>query len=147
MAVIGGAVPGDKHTMRVFENPGNSNDWLNVRLVGVKSNREAVGAQVKVTVQNGLGAPRSLYRIVGETSSFGANPVEQHIGLGPNAHGITVDVWWPASGTRQHFVEVGKNEYIQIKELATAYARLDRAPFRLGGGKAALRNNARAGGH
>ena len=147
VAETGGAVPGDEHAMRVFENPGNSNDWLNVRLVGVKSNREAAGAQVKVTVQNGLGAPRSLYRIVGETSSFGANPMEQHIGLGPNAHGITVDVWWPASGTRQHFVEVGKNEYIQIKELATAYVRLDRAPFQLGGKKAALRNTARAGGH
>jgi hypothetical protein len=147
VAETGGAVPGDEHAMRVFENPGNSNDWLNVRLVGVKSNREAAGAQIKVTVQNGADAPRSLYRVVGETSSFGANPMEQHIGLGPNAHGITVDVWWPASGTRQHFAEVGKNEYIQIKESATACVRLDRAPFQLGGGKTAGRSNTRTGGH
>ena len=138
VAETGGAVPGDEHAMRVFKNPGTSNDWLNVRLVGVKSNREAAGAQVKVMVRNGVGAPRSLYRVVGQTSSFGANPVEQHIGLGPKAGGVMVDVWWPASGTRQHFAEVEKNEYIQIKEFATSYERLDRAPFHLGGGKAAV---------
>ena len=32
VAEIGGAVPADKHTMRVFRNPGNDNDWINVRL-------------------------------------------------------------------------------------------------------------------
>jgi tetratricopeptide (TPR) repeat protein len=143
VAETGGAVPGDEHAMRVFKNPGNSNDWLNVRLVGVKSNREAAGAQVKVTVRNGVDAPRSLYRVVSETSSFGANPMEQHIGLGPKAGGVTVDVWWPASGTRQHFAEVEKNEYIQVKEFATSYERLDRTPFLLGGGNTAVGNHAR----
>jgi tetratricopeptide (TPR) repeat protein len=147
VAETGGAVPGDEHAMRVFKNPGTSNAWLNVRLVGVKSNREAAGAQVKVTVRNGVDTPRSLYRVVGQTSSFGANPVEQHIGLGPKAGGVMVDVWWPASGTRQHFAEVEKNEYIQIKEFATSYERLDRTPFRLGGGKPAVGNHARLEGH
>jgi tetratricopeptide (TPR) repeat protein len=141
VAETGGAVPGDEHAMRVFQNPGNNNDWLNVRLVGVRSNREAAGAQIKVTVQNGVDAPRSLYRVVGETSSFGANPMEQHIGLGPRAHAVAVDIWWPASNTRQHFA-VEKNQFIQIKEFATSYVRLDRAPVRLGGAKAAFGNDA-----
>ena len=70
----GGAIPADKHSLRVFENPGNDNDWLNVRLVGVKSNRSAVGAEIKVTVQDGNAAPRLIYRTVGQTSSFGSNP-------------------------------------------------------------------------
>ncbi len=135
VAVTGGAVPGDEHAMRVFQNPGNRNDWLNVRLVGVKSNREAAGAQIRVTVQNGDSAPRSIYRVVGEASSFGSNPMEQHIGLGPAAHGITVDVCWPASRTRQHFARVEKDEFIQIKEFASSYVRLNRTPVRLGGGK------------
>src|SRR5262249_22516352 len=52
LAGLGGAVPGDKHAMRVFENPGNDNDWINVRLTGVKSNRAAIGARIKVTVEN-----------------------------------------------------------------------------------------------
>ena len=34
LAEIGGAVPADRHGLRLFENPGNGNDWINVRLVG-----------------------------------------------------------------------------------------------------------------
>jgi tetratricopeptide (TPR) repeat protein len=133
---IGGAVPADKHAMRVFANPGNTNDWLNVRLVGVKSNRSGVGAEIKVTVQDGKAAPRSIYRTVGQTSSFGGNPVEQNIGLGPNAHDVTLDVWWPATGTRQHFTGVAKNQYLEIKEFAPSFTRLERRPFQFGQGTA-----------
>jgi tetratricopeptide (TPR) repeat protein len=128
----GGAVPGDKHTVRVFENPCNNNNFLNVRLVGVKSNREALGAQIHVTVQNGSSAPRSVYRTVGQTSSFGGNPVEQNIGLGPNAHAVTLDIWWPASKTKQHFTGVATNRYIEVKEFASSYTQLVRRSFRLG---------------
>lgn len=131
VAQIGGAVPGDRHAMRVFQNPGNHNDWLNLRLVGVKSNREALGAQIHVTVRNGDSAPRSIYRTVGQTSSFGANPLEQHIGLGRDAHDVTVDISWPATGTRQHFA-VSKNRYIEIKEFASTYTHLERHSFTLG---------------
>ena len=129
VAVIGGAVPADKHTTRVFESPPNHNDWLNVRLVGVKTNREALGAQIHVTVQDGNSPPRSIYRTVGQSSSFGANPVEQNIGLGPDAHDITLDIWWPTSKTRQHFTGVAVNQFIQIKEFATEYTRRDLHPF------------------
>lgn len=130
---VGGAIPPDEHNVRVFENPGNTNDWLNVRLVGVKTNRSGVGAEIHVTVQDGNAAPRSIYRTVGQTSSFGANPMEQHIGLGHNAHDIALDIWWPATRTRQHFTGVEKDQYIEIKEFATNYTKLKRhAPFKLG---------------
>ena len=129
VAVIGGAVPADKHTTRVFESPPNHNDWLNVRLVGVKTNREALGAQIHVTVQDGNSPPRSIYRTVGQSSSFGANPVEQNIGLGPDAHDVTLDIWWPTSKSRQHFAGVAVNQFIQIKEFATEYTRRDLHPF------------------
>ena len=41
---VGGAVPGDAHAFRLFENPGNQNDWISVHLVGVKTNRVAIEA-------------------------------------------------------------------------------------------------------
>jgi tetratricopeptide (TPR) repeat protein len=132
LAEIGGAVPGDKHAMRVFKNPGNGNDWLNVRLVGVTSNRAAVGAQIKTTVQDGNEPPRSIYRVVGQTSSFGGNPMEQHIGLGRGAHGITIDVSWPATKTNQHFTNLSKNQFIEIREYASDYSQLKRQSFPLG---------------
>lgn len=132
LAEIGGAVPGDKHAMRVFKNPGARNDWLNIRLTGKKSNRSAVGAQIKVTVHDGKEAERAIYRVVGQTSSFGGNPLEQHIGLGYEAHDISVDVYWPATKTRQHFVGVGKNQYIDIQEFAGDYTLRKLRSFPLG---------------
>jgi FG-GAP-like repeat/ASPIC and UnbV/PPIC-type PPIASE domain len=127
----GGAVFSDKHAMRVFQNPGNDNDWINVRLVGVKSNRGAVGAEIKVTVEDAGHAARSIYRRTGNSSSFGVNPLEQHIGLGHDARIKSIDIWWPATNSRQHFDHVEKNEFILIKEFATSYTRLDRRTVRI----------------
>jgi tetratricopeptide (TPR) repeat protein len=132
IAETGGAVPGDAHTLRVFKNPGNSNDWVNVHLVGVKSNRSGVGAQIQATITDDGQAPRSIYRTVGETSSFGSQPLEQHIGLGHNAHIVALDVWWPATNTRQHFTNVDKNQFIEIKEFANDIRKLPRTAFHLG---------------
>ncbi|MGB6974973.1 MAG: FG-GAP-like repeat-containing protein [Terracidiphilus sp.] len=131
LAETGGAIPSDKHTLRVFENPGNANDWINVRLQGVKTNRSGVGAKIHVTVEN-AGVPRSLWRTVGETSSFGSHPMEQHIGLGPKAKIISLDVIWPVSHTRQHFTNVAKDQFIAVKEFATEYTPLNRKPVPLG---------------
>jgi hypothetical protein len=132
VAEIGGAVPSDKHTMRVFRTPPSGNDWLNVRLIGVKSNRAAIGAEIKVTIADAAGPSRSIYRTVGDTSSFGSNPMEQHIGLGHAPGVVTLEVWWPASNSRQQFVNVPKNQFISLKEFDTSYTKLDRKPFQLG---------------
>lgn len=131
LAETGGAVPSDKHTLRVFKNPGNGNDWINVRLQGVKTNRSGVGAKIHVTVVNG-GVQRSIWRTVGETSSFGSHPMEQHIGLGAKAKIVSLDVLWPVSHTQQHFTNVGKNQFIAVKEFATEYTPLNRKPVPLG---------------
>lgn len=52
---------GDSHALRVFENPGHGNDWITLKLVGVKTNRAAVvrvyrtgafhGGENKITFQ------------------------------------------------------------------------------------------------
>jgi hypothetical protein len=121
LAEIGGATPGDSHAMRVFENPGHGNDWLAVKLVGAKSNRAAIGARIKVTVQNGGGGTRSIYRTVGSSGSFGASPLEQHLGLGKSAQIDDLEIWWPATNTYQHFTGVRKNQALEITEFASDY--------------------------
>jgi hypothetical protein len=133
IAEIGGATPGDSHAMRLFENPGNGNDWISINLVGVKSNRAAIGARIKVTVENEGQGTRSIYRAVGSGGSFGASPLEQHIGLGRAARIGDLEVWWPASNTRQHFTGVGKNQAVEITEFAPDYRKVARQPVRLGG--------------
>ena len=139
LAETGGAVFSDKHAMRVFANPGNANDWINLKLVGQKTNRSAVGAEIHVTVQNGKDAPRSIYRRVGESSSFGVKPLEQHIGLGPSAHIVAIDIAWPVSKTTQHFTRVEKNRFLQIQEFATSPTQLDRKAARIGDAHLAAR--------
>jgi hypothetical protein len=129
---IGGATPGDRHALRVFANPGHDNDWIALKLVGTKTNRAAIGARIKVTVQNDGGDVRSIYRTVGSGGSFGASPLEQHIGLGHGATIRSVEVFWPVSGTHQTFTSVGKNQFLEIKELSNEYARLDRKPVHFG---------------
>lgn len=129
----GGATPGDAHQFRVYTNPGNENDWITVKLVGVKSNRAGIGARLHVTVQNGDDAPRSIYLTVGSGGSFGANPIEQHIGLGRAARIMRLEVWWPASNSRQSFQDVEKDDFIEIKEFAKDYTKLERKAFQLRG--------------
>jgi hypothetical protein len=134
-AETGGATPGDAHAFRLFENPGNGNDWINLKLVGVKTNRAAIGARIKVTVENQGHGQRSIYRTVGSGGSFGASPLEQHIGLGKSARITEIGVWWPVSNTRQVFSNVGKNQFLEIKELAKDYTVLERKSFHLGGAR------------
>ncbi len=130
---VGGAVPGDAHAFRLFENPGNGNDWVNLHLMGVKSNRAAIGTRIKVTVENEGRGQRSIYRTVSSGGSFGASPLQQHIGLGKSARIIDLEIWWPASNTRQHFSNVATNQFLEIKEFAKNYTKLERHPFKLGG--------------
>jgi tetratricopeptide (TPR) repeat protein len=132
---IGGATPGDAHAFRVFQNPENDNDWLTVKLVGVKTNRSAIGTRIHLTVENEDKPLRSIHRTVGSGGSFGASPLQQHIGLGKSAKITNLEIWWPASGTRQNFVDVGTNQFIEIKEFAKDYTKLKRRSFRLGSAK------------
>jgi len=133
---IGGAIPGDRHAFRLFENPGNGNDWISLKLVGVKANRSAIGARIKVTVKDQAGAARASYRTVASGGSFGGSPLEQHIGLGKSAQSVSIEILWPGgSRTPQTFTNVGKNQFLEIKEFATEYTKLERRRVRLGGVK------------
>ena len=130
---IGGAVPGDRHAFRLFENPGNGNDWISLHLVGVKTNRSAIGAQIKVTLVGEGKSARSIYRTVGSGGSFGASPLTQHIGLGKSAHIQDIEIRWPASHSVQHFANPPVDQFLEIKEFAPSHTILHRQSYRLGG--------------
>jgi tetratricopeptide (TPR) repeat protein len=136
LAEVGGSVLGDSHGFRLFRNPGSGNDWINLHLVGVKSNRAAIGARIKITVEDEGKGRRTIYRTVGSGGSFGASPLSQHIGLGKSARIVDLEVWWPTSNTRQNFSQVGNNQFLEIKEFAKDYTKLVRHPFRLGANQA-----------
>ncbi|MGC2163062.1 MAG: FG-GAP-like repeat-containing protein [Silvibacterium sp.] len=130
---VGGAAVSNWHAMRLFRNPGHSNDWITLKLVGVKTNRSAIGARVKVTVSDKGAAPRSIYRTVGSFSSFASGPLRLEIGLGKDAKILSIDVYWPTSRTHQIFKDVGVDQFLEITESKPVYKKLDYQPFRLKG--------------
>jgi tetratricopeptide (TPR) repeat protein len=129
---VGGAAPGDAHVMRLYKNPGHGNDWLNVTLVGQRTNRSAIGARLTVTVEDRAGTRRAIHRTVGSGGSFGESPLRQHVGLGRSARIIALDIWWPASNTRQHFAGLAVNQSIEVAESARDYKRLPPQRLSLG---------------
>jgi tetratricopeptide (TPR) repeat protein len=129
---MGGAVPSDAHALRVFRNPGHDNAWIAIKLTGVKTNRAAIGARITVTTQDRNGETHSFYRTVDSRGSWGASPLEQHIGLGPASRIAKIETWWPTSDTRQEFKNVGLDQYIEIKEFAKDYTMREKKAYRIG---------------
>jgi hypothetical protein len=132
LASMGGATPGDAHAFRVFRNPGNNGDWINIKLVGVKSNRSAIGAHIEIEVENQGNGSRSIFRTVGSGGSFGASPLTQHIGLGIGARIVNLQVTWPASNTIQKFSRIDADQFIQITEFGDGYKILTPRRFQFG---------------
>jgi hypothetical protein len=118
---MGGATEGDRYHNVLFLNPGQGNNWLNVKLIGKKTNRPAIGARIKVVTAGQ--EPLTVYRHVNSGSSFGANPLEQSIGLGKAAKVALLELTWPTSRTTQVFRDVDVNQAIEITEFATEYRK------------------------
>ena len=88
-----------------------------MKLVGVETNRAAIGARIKVVTAGA--APLTVHRTVSSGSSFGGNPLQQTIGLGPAGRIETLEVYWPTSQTTQVFHDVEVNQALEITEFAT----------------------------
>ena len=126
---MGGPVNGDRYHNLLFQNPGHENNWLNVKLVGKKTNRSAIGARIKVVTAGEK--PLTVYRWVSSGSSFGANPLEQEIGLGKADRIAMMEVYWPTSGTTQTFRDLSINQFIEVTEFASEYRKRDCKPIPL----------------
>jgi len=124
----GGATPGDKAHNILFQNPGHGNHWINVKLIGTRSNRAAVGAEIRVDVPAVSGEITSRYRVISSGSSFGGNSLAPTIGLGTATSIPTLEVHWPTSGLRQTFHNVPPDHAIEITEGRDDYRVLDWSP-------------------
>ncbi len=118
----GGAINGDKYHNVLFQNPGQGNHWLTVKLVGRRSNRAAIGARI-LAVTAGK-EPLRVHREVTSGSSFGANPLRQTIGLGKAERVAELRIDWPSSATTQVFRDVPINRSIEITEGEKEYRTL-----------------------
>jgi hypothetical protein len=128
---MGGVINGDKYHNILFQNPGQGNRWLTIKLIGQKTNRAAIGARIKVVVTtNGQGS-QNLQRHVSSGSSFGANALEQTIGLGQADQIDVLEIHWPTSGVTQVFQNVPLDQAIEVTEFAGEYRNFSRRPIAL----------------
>ena len=133
-AQIGGFYPGDGFENALYENPGHGNRWVSARLTGVQSNRAAIGARIKVVLAMADGTRRQVHARVTSGGSFGASSLEQEIGLGRAERIVSLEVFWPTSGTRQVFHDVPLDTRIQVREGDEHYRVLETKRFKLGEG-------------
>jgi len=119
---MGGPVDGDKYHNVLFQNPGQKNHWLTVKLVGKKTNQAAIGARIKIMTTGGQAM--TIHRHITSGSSFGANPLRQTIGLAKASRVATMEIYWPTSKTIQVFHDVDVDQSIEIVEFAKDYRRL-----------------------
>ena len=122
---MGGFFLGDKYYNALFENPGFNNHWISVKLVGVRSNRSALGARIHIKATEN-GKQRSIYKHVNSGGSFGSNPLRQTIGLGKAQKIDILEVYWPTTKQTQTFRDLTVDQFIQITEGKEKYE-----PFKL----------------
>ncbi len=96
----------------INESP-NANHWLEFRLQGVKSNRDGIGARVKVITKGGT-QYNQMSTAAGYASSS-AGPV--HFGLGQNASAEAVEIRWP-SGAVTSLKNVAADRVVTVREPA-----------------------------
>jgi len=112
---IGGALPGDSYQSVLFANPGHDNHWITLALEGVQTNRSSFGARIAVTLKT-ADEERHIYRTVGYGSSFGGNPLRQHIGVGKNTSIAEIEISWPTSKLVQRFHDVPVDRAFRVRE-------------------------------
>ena len=126
---VGGQTPGDKAHNVLFQNPGNDHHWIKVKLLGTKTNRGAIGAKIRVDIESKEGQKRSIYRTVGNNSSFGGNSLVQSIGLENVSRVARLSITWPTSRTTQTFHDLAADQAIEITEGSSTYRVLHREPI------------------
>ncbi len=89
----------------------SSNRWLKVKLHGVKSNRTAIGARVRVKV----GTRVQVQEVQSQSSYYSVNDLRLHFGLGQAAKADEVEVRWPNGGV-ERFRAVESNRLAVIEE-------------------------------
>ena len=73
--------------------------------------------------------PLTVHRHVSSGSSFGANPLQQTIGLARADRVASLEIYWPTSGTTQVFHDVSVNQAIEVTEFAKEYRKLNWQPI------------------
>jgi hypothetical protein len=88
-----------------------SNHWLTLKLVGHKSNRDAIGAEVDLLTAKG----KQLATVTTASSYLSSSDKRVHFGLGTERAAQTIRIRWP-SGILQTLSNVASDQILQVDE-------------------------------
>lgn len=99
----------------VFHNNGNANHWLEIKCIGIKSNKSAIGAKIKLkAIINGK-TVWQLREISAQSGYNGQNMLTTHFGLGADGHIDSIIILWP-SGMIDIYTNIGKDKILTAYE-------------------------------
>jgi len=102
----------DEKPRILLNSGGNGAHWLLVALCGRQSNRDGIGAKIKVTTGSG----RQLYNHVTTSVGFmSSSDKRAHFGLGGERVIKSVEIEWP-SGVTQRLINVAADQILKVEE-------------------------------
>jgi len=97
----------------LYRNEGGlSNNWLMIHLVGTKSNRDAIGSKVKLTIGE---MSQTRWRM-SNSGYLSQSDYRLHFGVGDHQRIDKIEIRWP-TGKMQTLTDVEVNQLIEVKEL------------------------------
>jgi enediyne biosynthesis protein E4 len=93
-------------------NPGH---WINIDLRGTKSNRDGIGARIKVVTKAGTQYNHQTSSVCYASSTLG--PV--HFGLGAESKALKIEITWP-SGIVQSLENIAADRILKVTETSAA---------------------------
>ncbi len=94
-ANFGGMYLGDTFHSALFVSSSRPKSWIGLKLVGVRSNRIALGARVKIVGRDRRGRVKAIFRALGSGSSFGSNTLRLTIALDFFKKIEHIEIHWP----------------------------------------------------
>lgn len=101
----------EKGPHQLFRNQGNENHWLEIDLVGKKSNREGIGAVVFLDA----GGITQVRAQTGGMHRFSQSHQRIHFGLGRYQKVDRLTIHWP-SGSVQQMADIPSNQILRVEE-------------------------------
>ncbi|HEX6649931.1 MAG TPA: CRTAC1 family protein [Pyrinomonadaceae bacterium] len=89
----------------------NQNNWIKIKTVGVKSNRDGIGARIKCVTESGT----QIDEVRSGGSYYSQNDLRIHFGLGKNQRVESLEISWP-SGKVDTLRNVAANQLVVVKE-------------------------------
>jgi len=99
----------------LYRNNGNGKAWLKLNLIGIASNRSAIGAKVRVRATIGGKTFWQMRELTGNTGASGGYGLIPHFGLGDATSVELVKIEWP-SGIVQELQNVPVRQTLEVTE-------------------------------